>query len=127
MLLGDADRERAVRQLRKAYEEGRLTHEELGARAGRALAARTRTDLWWALEGVVPLVDVSRFADAAKTGLRAVVLLGSWFFATGVIVFALMLEVMFTDASAVDGLILLGAWLLVTWLLWRMWEARPRR
>jgi hypothetical protein len=127
VLLGDADRERAVRQLRQAYEQGRLTHEELGTRAARALAARTRTDLWWALEGVAPLVDVSRFVNAARTGFHAVVLLGCWFFATGVIVFALMLDAVFGHPSTIDALIFLGAWLLVTWLLWRAWGTRTRR
>jgi len=126
VLLGDADRERAVSRLRQAYEEGRLTHDELGTRAARALAARTRTDLWWALEGVVPFVDVSGFVNAARTGLRAFVLLGCWLVATCTIGFILLLEVAFAHPSAIDGLVFLGAWLLVTFLLWRKWEARSR-
>jgi hypothetical protein len=43
--VSDAERERAVEQLRAAAAEGRLATEELEQRIGGALAARTRGDL----------------------------------------------------------------------------------
>ena len=40
-----ADREQVIDTLKTAFVHGRLTRDELDARAGRALAARTRADL----------------------------------------------------------------------------------
>jgi hypothetical protein len=45
MRASDADRERAVDALKHAYVRGLLTTEELAARTGQALAARTYADL----------------------------------------------------------------------------------
>jgi hypothetical protein len=42
---GHADREQAIEALKTAFVDGRLTRNELGARTGRALAARTYADL----------------------------------------------------------------------------------
>jgi hypothetical protein len=41
----DADRERALRELRRHYAAGRLDEHELEERAARAAKARTRTEL----------------------------------------------------------------------------------
>ena len=41
----DADRERVIETLKDAFVHGRLTRDELGTRAGRALSAQTRADL----------------------------------------------------------------------------------
>ena len=41
----DADRDQVIDTLKTAFVEGRLTKDELGARAGRALAARTFAEL----------------------------------------------------------------------------------
>ena len=38
---GHADREQVIGTLKDAFVHGRLTKDELGARTGRALAART--------------------------------------------------------------------------------------
>jgi hypothetical protein len=43
--VGHADRERVVEVLKDAFVQGRLTKDELGARAGQALTARTGADL----------------------------------------------------------------------------------
>ena len=43
--LSDADRDRAVAELSEHFQAGRLTVEELDDRTGRALQARTTTDL----------------------------------------------------------------------------------
>jgi hypothetical protein len=42
---GHADREQVIETLKTAFVHGRLTRDELGARAGRALAARTGAEL----------------------------------------------------------------------------------
>jgi hypothetical protein len=42
---GHADREQVIETLKDAFAQGRLTRDELGARAGRALAAQTFADL----------------------------------------------------------------------------------
>ncbi len=42
---GHADRERVLEALKDAFVDGRLTRDELDARAGRALAARTCAEL----------------------------------------------------------------------------------
>ena len=42
---GHADREQVIEALKDAFVQGRLTRDELDARAGRALAARTRAEL----------------------------------------------------------------------------------
>ena len=42
---GHADRERVIEALKAAFVDGRLTKDELAARTGRALAARTYADL----------------------------------------------------------------------------------
>lgn len=43
--IGHAEREQAVERLQLAAADGRLTHDELDARVGQALAAMTRGDL----------------------------------------------------------------------------------
>ena len=45
MRAADADRDRVVEFLQRAYSEGRLSKDEYDARMGRALAARTYADL----------------------------------------------------------------------------------
>jgi len=42
---GDADREQVIDTLKAAFTQGRLTGDELGARTGQALTARTFADL----------------------------------------------------------------------------------
>ena len=48
----DADRERAVEELKVAFAQGRLTRDELDVRAGLALTARTCGELAAATAGV---------------------------------------------------------------------------
>src|SRR5215472_15577683 len=45
MRAGHADREQVIEMLKNAFVHGRLTRDELDARAGQALAARTYADL----------------------------------------------------------------------------------
>ncbi len=96
--IGDADRERAIAELRRAAEDGRLTAEELDDRVGRARRARTANDLTAlladlhpgpALPGPVPtvaaalaaLADVGHRRDGPlvlKAGLDGVKRTGDW-------------------------------------------------
>jgi len=58
MRVADADRERALAQLREHAASGRLRLDELDDRSGRVLAARTRAELDAAL---ADLPDLSAF------------------------------------------------------------------
>lgn len=49
MLVGDRERERAVRELRRHYAEGRLDDGELSERVELVLRARSRWEIEWAL------------------------------------------------------------------------------
>ena len=55
---GHADREQVIEALKDAFVQGRLTRDELDERAGRALAARTRTELA-ALAADIPAVPAA--------------------------------------------------------------------
>ncbi|MFC4054526.1 DUF1707 domain-containing protein [Actinomadura syzygii] len=48
-LIGDEDRENAVRRVQDAYAEGRVSHEDMTERLDRVLSARTRDELAKAL------------------------------------------------------------------------------
>jgi hypothetical protein len=52
---GHTDRDEVIEVLKGAFVDGRLTKDEFGARAGRALAARTRADLTALLADLPPL------------------------------------------------------------------------
>ena len=75
---GHAEREQAIESLKDAFADGRLTMDELDARAGRALAARTcaelaalTADIPPATESAHQLVPASRWPlamAAAKSG-----------------------------------------------------------
>lgn len=51
-LIGDEDRDTAVRRLQEAYAEGHISHEEMDERLNHALTARTRGDLAPALDSL---------------------------------------------------------------------------
>ncbi|GAA2356020.1 DUF1707 SHOCT-like domain-containing protein [Nonomuraea africana] len=78
MRVSDADRERAARQLQKAFAEGRLDAEELDERLGLAFGAKTYGDLTAPLSDLpaagafVPAVFSAPHAEAvvleSKTG-----------------------------------------------------------
>ena len=59
-----ADRERAIETLKDAFVQGRVTRDELDARADRVLAARTYADLA-ALTADVPAADIPAGPAAA--------------------------------------------------------------
>lgn len=72
--VGDADRDRAVRELTDAFEVGRITSAEFDQRCGQALAARTGQEL------TAVLADLPRdrgVADSPAVG-RCRRSLGAW-------------------------------------------------
>ena len=66
---GHADREQVIETLKAAFVQGRLTRDELGVRAGRALAARTCGDLAAVTAGIP--ANGPAAADLAAAGRRA--------------------------------------------------------
>ncbi len=66
----DAQRERAVAMLKRAYAEGRLELDEFAARAERVLEARSPWELRFQLRGLVA-------DDLRRQGLRAARIAGA--------------------------------------------------
>ena len=64
---GHADRERVIQALKDAFVQDRLTRDELGARTGLALTARTLAELA-ALTGDIPAAPAAP-ADPVAAGL----------------------------------------------------------
>ncbi|APS21457.1 hypothetical protein TK78_22970 [Streptomyces sp. Tue 6075] len=67
--VGEDDRENAVRRVREAYAEQRITHEEMDDRLDRVLAATTYGDLTVAL-GALPAEDPGATATISVAGGR---------------------------------------------------------
>ncbi|MFD5205192.1 DUF1707 domain-containing protein [Streptomyces sp. NPDC058375] len=67
--VGEDDRESAVRRVREAYAEERISHEEMDERLGRVLAATTRAELAVALEQL-PAEDPGTTSTIAAAGGR---------------------------------------------------------
>ena len=66
----DVDRDRCLRDLRAGYAAGCLSERELERRAGCALRASTRIELW-ALTVDLPRVRIARWAGVAQRVDRA--------------------------------------------------------
>jgi len=62
---GRADREQVIEALKDAFVQGRLDRDELDARAGQALTARTRADLA-VLTADIPAADAAAAPAAAR-------------------------------------------------------------
>lgn len=75
LLASDAERDGAIALLREATVQGRLTLEDFGVRASRALECRTRAELSDLLQDLPPLVSSSPTVPAA--GVREVAVFGS--------------------------------------------------
>jgi hypothetical protein len=124
---GDLERERTVASLRRHFVEGRLSVEELGARAELALGARSRSELRGVLRDLQRPWDdgverVGSAAAAARRGLRIVALLflaGVWAVMTLALAIALAVAVAVFGSSlavvAAFGLV----WAAVSTVLWR--------
>jgi len=66
MRASHADREQVIEALKDAFVHGRLTKDELGARAGRALAARTCAELAALTADIPPARAASRAGPPAR-------------------------------------------------------------
>ena len=75
-----ADRERAIDTVKAAFARGQLTMDELDARVGQALAARTYAELSAAIVGIPTGSDLARPPKPARAQLRRnrPVSLGAW-------------------------------------------------
>ena len=107
----DAQRERAVAVLKRAYAEGRLEFEEFAERAERALAARTPWELRLQLRGLLA-DDVRRRARRAARVTAVVVV---WLALTVFLAIAGIVALVATHASAWT-LAFPAAWVAVTLL-----------
>ncbi len=67
--VGEDDRESAVRRVREAYAEERISHEEMDERLGQVLAATTRGELAAALDPL-PAEDPGTTSTIAAAGGR---------------------------------------------------------
>jgi hypothetical protein len=117
-LVSTRDRESAAAALRRHFEGGRLSLEELSERVGLALEARDGRDLRRAMRGLPPAWrdgdELRRVArDAKRRAVRAVVT-GLW-----LLVSLILLVAFVGDASTKTAIGYLVAWLLVSALAWR--------
>jgi hypothetical protein len=110
----DAQRERAVDVLKRAYAEGRLELEEFEARAARALATRSHWELRLQLRGLTG-DDVQR---RVHKGLRIAGAVAVWWFLSIFLALAFVVALITTDASPWT-LAFPVVWLLVTALAFR--------
>jgi hypothetical protein len=134
VLVGDCDRDRAAAALRDHFVGGRLTLEEFSARTERVLSARSRAQLWGALEGLPLLPNIRELARegrlVARTAARGAVLVlaaGAWFCFSLVLLLVLALTLLIDGASTSVLVGFLVVWLVPTYLLSRMWHRTPLR
>lgn len=120
LLVSDADRDRAVQQLTDAFALGRVTAAELDERTGRALAARTRSEL------DEPLDDLGGLAyPVAPSPVRRVVLWLATVLLLPFVLFGVLFLLFGGDRGAhVFGLVLLALAGTPLFCVWR-WS-RPR-
>ena len=135
-LVADRDRERASNSLRRHYERGRLSVEELSDRVELALQARTDGELRAALRGLPAPWSVSELAPmaeaAGRVATRAVLFLALatlWSILSFVLLVVFVI-VLAADASTGTELAVPLAWLGMTYMIWRAWRrpaARPHQ
>lgn len=128
MVIGDADRERAVAELREHFASGRLTLDDFSSRTERALAARSRTDLRAALTGLPMspdhLVERGRAVFSAAGRVAAVaVFTAAYLCFSLVLLLTLALTLLLHGASSTALLAILVVWLVPTYLLTRLWHS----
>jgi hypothetical protein len=130
MFAGDRDRERAAAALQDHYVRGRLTLDELSARTGRVLAARSMTDLRSALSGLPVRPELARGPSMGQVVARGAVLAvctGAYVFfsVTLLLVIALIAIIQGVSERALVGF--LAVWLIATYVLSRVWRGGLRR
>jgi hypothetical protein len=130
MFAGDDDRERAAAALQHHYVRGRLTLDELSARTGRVLAARSTADVRRALSGLPRWPDFagrgSMTQVVARGALLAVCTGAYLFFSVTLLVFLALFDLIegVSDRTLVAFLIV---WLVPTFFLSRLWRGGLRR
>jgi hypothetical protein len=128
-LVGDRERERTAASLRRHFVQGRLTVEELGARAELALSARSQSELRAALHDLprpwrVGSDFVVSAAASVRRGLRLVVFLllaGVWTVMTLALAIAFAVTLAAFGPSIAVVLVFAALWAAATLALWRAW------
>ena len=69
-LIGDADRDTAVRRLQDAYADGHISHEEMDERLHQVLIARTRGELGTALASLPEKAETAATIAAVSGRIR---------------------------------------------------------
>jgi DUF1707 SHOCT-like domain len=142
-LVGDADRERALARLRRDYADGRLSVEELDARAELLAGARTTGDLRHALRDLpygrveselVPRLIAFRSSTAGEALVRrlariatAAMLLALWLTVSLVLLAALGLATLVAGLSSALAAAFALVWGAFSWLSWRFWRRGAKR
>ncbi len=114
-----ADREQVVDVLKAAFVEGRLTKDELEARAGRAFASRTYGELA-ALTADLPAGLIAPPPQRKAAGPRTLPPLGKVVAGAGLVtpLLALLMTVFFTDSDQVARLcLMIIPWYFVAWIV----------
>ncbi len=107
----DAQRERAVDVLRRAYTEGRLELDQFEARVGRALTARSSTGLQVQLRGL----HGEELRRSARRAAHVAATVGVWAFLSLFLAIGCIVALVATHASAWT-LAFPAVWVAVTWL-----------
>jgi hypothetical protein len=115
-LVGDPERERTARELRRHYVEGRLDAAELSERLELVLRARSTHELRHALRRLPRLADL---AARARRTLLVAVLATVWLMASATIFVAFLVWVADRGASLGALIAFPLAWLLLSGLLYR--------
>jgi Flp pilus assembly protein TadB len=134
-LAGDRDRERASASLRRHYASGRLTVDELADRTDAVLRARSRDDLRRALHDLPRLAELpalltegQALARAAARGAVLAVVGAFWLLFSFLLLIAFVLTLLIHGPSVANALGFPLAWLLATYVAWRIWrKAQPHR
>lgn len=119
--VGDRDRERVVALLREHFAEGRLTLDELSARAAIALRSRTHVELGRSLNGLPPST-LHNFGRAILRGAGLIVLTGAWLLFSFLLLGLFGLVLLIHGVSAVELGGFMVVWLVPTYLLFRLWR-----
>ena len=115
-LAADAQRDRTVAALRRAYVEGRLQTEEFTDRVGRALEARTTGELWWLVRDLPWLADIVQGARSFAVRLAVLAALGvAWFVGSLMLMVAFVVALVPGGMSTTEGLVFPLVWALLTW------------
>jgi uncharacterized membrane protein YdbT with pleckstrin-like domain len=125
-LAADAQRERTVTTLRRAYLDGRLRDDELAERTGRALAARTTGELRSLVRDLPVLAELA--ADVRTFALRAarLAIVGMvWLVGSAILLVAFVAALLPGWLSATESLVFPLLWVLLTIGAWRAGRQRP--